>query len=59
MIDESPQWFYCIKHHTVEDAVGCKAKDRLGPYHSREEAAHALEKVRERNEAWKAQGDDD
>jgi hypothetical protein len=55
MIDEGPQWYYCLKHHTVEEALGCKAKDRLGPYPTREEAEHALEKVRERNEAWKAQ----
>ena len=55
MIDEGPQWYYCLKHHKVEDALGCRAKDRLGPYPTREEAEHALEKVRERNEAWKAQ----
>jgi hypothetical protein len=52
MSDLEPQWFYCIKHHTVEGPVGCKAKDRLGPYHTQEEAAHALEKVQERNQSW-------
>jgi hypothetical protein len=52
MIDQEPQWFYCLKHHKVEGAVGCKAKDRLGPYHTQEEAAHALDKVRERNDEW-------
>jgi hypothetical protein len=52
MLDESPQWFYCVRHHTVEDAVGCRAKDRLGPYPSREEAEHALTKVKERNQQW-------
>ena len=56
MIDQEPQWFYCLKHHTVEGIVGCKAKDRLGPYHTEEEARHALDKVRERNQAW-AKGD--
>ncbi|MBS2964206.1 SPOR domain-containing protein [Actinocrinis puniceicyclus] len=55
MTDEEPQWFYCIKHHTVEGPVGCRAQDRLGPYHTREEAEQALEKVKERNQAW---GDD-
>ena len=30
MSDE--QWFYCLKHHTVEGADGCRAADRLGPY---------------------------
>ena len=47
------QWWYCISHKTVEsDEVACKAIDRLGPYTSREEAEHALEKVAERNDAW-------
>lgn len=49
------QWWYCIEHKTVEgDAVACKAVDRLGPYASRDDASHALEKVAERNEKWKA-----
>ena len=59
MSDEGPEWFYCLKHHTVEGPVGCKAKDRLGPYATREEAEHALEKVKERNQAWKSQGGSD
>lgn len=59
MSGEAEQWFYCLKHHTVEGALGCRAKDRLGPYPTREEAEHALEKVKERNEAWKAQDSDD
>ena len=31
----------------------------IGPYQTREEAEHALEKVRARNEAWDKQDDDD
>ncbi|MGI8993069.1 MAG: hypothetical protein ACR2FP_02095 [Nocardioidaceae bacterium] len=46
------QYYFCVKHHTVEDADGCPAIDRLGPYSSRDEAAHALEKVQQRNEEW-------
>jgi hypothetical protein len=48
----SERWFYCLKHHRVEPEEGCKAADRLGPYGSQQEAARALEKVQERNEAW-------
>ena len=55
MSGEDEQWFYCLKHHTVEGALGCRAKDRLGPYPTRAEAEQALEKVKERNDAWKAQ----
>ena len=35
--------------------TACPGKDLLGPYATREEAAHALEKVKERNEEWDAQ----
>jgi hypothetical protein len=46
------RYYYCLKHHEVEGAEGCPAADRLGPYATREEAARALEIVKERNEAW-------
>ncbi|MFS0884893.1 hypothetical protein [Aeromicrobium sp. 179-A 4D2 NHS] len=45
-------YFFCLKHHTVEGQDGCRASDRLGPYETEAEAARALEKVEERNEAW-------
>ena len=37
------------------DADACPAKYTLGPYGSAAEAERALEKVRERNEAWVAE----
>ena len=46
------EYWFCVKHHAVEGAVGCTAIDRLGPYPTEEQAAHALEKVQQRNEAW-------
>ena len=49
MTDE--QWFYCLKHNTVEGADGCRAADRLGPYPDRETASRALEIARERTES--------
>lgn len=48
---EEKYWF-CLKHHTVEPQDGCAYQDRLGPYPTEAEAARALEKVAERNEAW-------
>ncbi|WP_313407267.1 hypothetical protein [Aeromicrobium sp.] len=45
-------YFFCLKHHAVEGEDGCRAKDRLGPYDTEAEAARALDKVEERNEAW-------
>ncbi len=46
------KYYFCLKHHAVEGKKGCTASQRLGPYDSEEEAARALEKVAERNEAW-------
>ncbi len=46
------EYWFCLKHHTVEGADGCKSADRLGPYPSQAEASRALEKVEERNESW-------
>lgn len=51
MSDAGEYWF-CLKHHTVEGVAGCPNKDRLGPYPSEAEAARALEKAAERTEAW-------
>jgi hypothetical protein len=51
MSDDGGFWF-CLNHHTVEGPEGCPNKDRLGPYETRAEAARALDKVEERNEAW-------
>ena len=46
------EYWYCLKHHTVEGVDGCRNADRLGPYATREEAARALDRVEERNEQW-------
>jgi hypothetical protein len=46
------EWYYCLRHKTVEEGMQCPAKNRLGPYATRTEADHALDRVRERNEDW-------
>lgn len=46
------EWYYCLKHGTVEEGPECRAADRFGPYATREEAAHAMETARERNQEW-------
>jgi len=48
-------WWFCVKHQTVESDTVCPAKDRLGPYPTKEAAEHALETVRQRNEEWDRQ----
>jgi hypothetical protein len=46
------EYWYCLKHKTVEGRDGCRSADRLGPYSSEAEASRALDKVAERNEEW-------
>lgn len=46
------EYWYCLKHQTVEPRAGCRNADRLGPYPTAEAAARALETVAERNQAW-------
>ena len=52
MSDADTEYWFCLKHHTVEGEEGCRNADRLGPYGSRDEASRALEKVEQRNEEW-------
>lgn len=52
---EDSGYYYCLKHHKVEEAGDCPAKNRLGPYATPDEAAQALHKVDERNEEWNQQ----
>jgi hypothetical protein len=53
-MNSEQSWYFCVKHQTVEGDDGCPAKDRLGPYPTRQAAEHALDKVHERNEEWDA-----
>ncbi len=49
-------YYWCLKHNRVEtDADKSPERFLLGPFGSAEEASHALEKVRERNEDWDAE----
>ncbi|MBT1002132.1 SPOR domain-containing protein [Paenarthrobacter sp. DKR-5] len=53
-----PQYWYNVKTHQVEEDAQSDWTQLIGPYQTREEAEHALEKVRQRNESWEA-GDED
>ncbi|MCX5139865.1 MULTISPECIES: hypothetical protein [unclassified Streptomyces] len=46
------EWFYCLEHKKVEEGPECPAKDRFGPYTSRQEAQHAMETAQARNLEW-------
>jgi hypothetical protein len=49
---EPGEWFYCVKHGKVEEGPQCPSRQRLGPYPTRQEAEHAIQKVSDRNEEW-------
>ncbi len=46
------EWYYCLEHGTVEEGPQCPAKNRLGPYPSRQEAENAMNTAAERNQSW-------
>lgn len=47
------QWYYCLRHRTVEEGMQCPATDRLGPYATRQDAERALATAQERDEEWR------
>ena len=53
-----PEYWYNINTHQVEEDAMSDWSQLIGPYKTREEAEHALEKVKARNVAWE-KGDDD
>jgi hypothetical protein len=53
-MDGDERWWFCLTHMAVEPDAGCPNKDRLGPYPTRDAAAHALETAKKRNEEWDA-----
>ncbi|CAM5780316.1 SPOR domain-containing protein [Cellulomonas persica] len=55
MGDDTPQYWYNTATKQVEEGRRSDWKDVLGPYSSREEALHALEKARSRTAAWEAE----
>ncbi|RKN12158.1 hypothetical protein [Streptomyces radicis] len=47
------EWYYCLRHRTVEEGPDCPGKDRFGPYATRGEAERAMETAHERDAAWR------
>jgi len=55
LLHPKEQWYYQLLNGKVTQDPG---PDRLGPYDTKEEAEHALELARKRNEQWE-EGDDE
>lgn len=52
------EYWYNVKTHEVEEDAMSDWTQLIGPYKTRAEAEHALEKVKARNESWE-KGDED
>jgi hypothetical protein len=52
------EYWYNVNTHEVEEDALSDWSQLIGPYKTREEAEHALDKVRARNESWE-KGDED
>jgi hypothetical protein len=50
--DASKQYWYNMKTGTVEQGYESSVVDRVGPFATRDEAAHALEKLRANSAKW-------
>ncbi|MFM2437517.1 MAG: hypothetical protein RLZ55_328 [Actinomycetota bacterium] len=55
LLHPQPKWYYNLLTGKVTQDPG---QDRMGPYDSEDEAAHALELARKRNEQWQEQDDE-
>jgi len=51
-------WYYCLEHQRVEPVDGCPNAERMGPYATEADAAHAMETAHARSDAYDA-GDED
>lgn len=59
MADHDLKWFYNQETGQVEQGKVSSFENRLGPYDTAEEAARALEIIKERNEAADAIDEED
>jgi glycerol-3-phosphate dehydrogenase len=49
-------YYWCVRHERVESGDDvCPARYQIGPFATAAEAAHALQRVQQRNEAWDAE----
>jgi hypothetical protein len=58
-LEDAGEWWYNVQTQQVEHGLGAPNAERMGPYATEQEAAHAMELVRERNEAWDAEDEDE
>jgi hypothetical protein len=53
--DHEGTWWFCLKHHAVEDFAGCGSSNRIGPFDSQSAAANALDTIAKRESRYDAE----
>ena len=51
-MDDAREFYFNVSTGEVEEGKVSSWANRMGPYDTREEAAHALERAAQRSEAW-------
>ena len=51
-MSKEEHWWWSIEREEAEYGPANFLDQRLGPYATKEEAEHAMDKVKARNEAW-------
>lgn len=55
MAEQEQQFFWCTRHHRVEQADRCSANVLMGPYPTADEAARYAETAKQREDTWEAE----
>ena len=50
--DRHGTFWFCLDHHAVEAFEGCGSHNRIGPFATEAEAAHALQTIAERERRY-------
>ncbi|SDJ12580.1 hypothetical protein SAMN05444157_1873 [Frankineae bacterium MT45] len=51
--DQDGTFWYCVTHHRVEVFADVDSENKIGPFATSDEAAHALQTIAEREKAYK------
>lgn len=57
-LEADQQWWYNLSTGEVEQGMVSTSYDRVGPFETKGEAEHALEKLAENNRAWEEAEDE-
>lgn len=59
MADLDGTWWWCMKHERAEVYENTDSPDRLGPFATQDEAAHALKTIADREDSYERDEADD